>query len=114
MGLDVAGAILMTSADEFDGWLREHGATEREAVVAIYKKGSGRQTVTYGDLLEVALCHGWIDSQSKGIDAERYALRFAPRRPGSNWSEINRALARRLVAEGRMTDAGRAVLPDDL
>lgn len=114
MGLDVARAIQIASADEFEGWLREHGGSERDVVVAIYKKDSGRQTVTYGDLLEVALCHGWIDSQSKTIDAERYALRFAPRRPGSNWSEINRALARRLIADGRMTDAGRAVLPDDL
>lgn len=114
MGFDVAKAIPMASADEFDGWLRTHGATEREVVVAIYKKDSGRQTVTFGDLLEVAVCHGWIDTQSKGIDPERYALRFTPRRPGSNWSATNRALARRLIAEGRMTDAGRASLPADL
>jgi hypothetical protein len=37
-----------------------------------------------------------------------------PRRPGSNWSATNREKARRLLAGGRMTPAGQAVLPDDL
>jgi hypothetical protein len=37
-----------------------------------------------------------------------------PRRPRSNWSATNRAMARRLIADGRMTDAGRATLPADL
>jgi uncharacterized protein YdeI (YjbR/CyaY-like superfamily) len=65
-------------------------------------------------LQEVALCHGWVDTQTKHIDDERYAIRFVPRRPRSNWSEKNRAMARRLVADGRMTAAGTATLPGDL
>ncbi len=112
--LDVSRAVPIASAEEFDGWLREHGATEPERVLAIYKKASGRQTVTFEELLDVALCHGWVDTQTKGIDEERYAIRFVPRRPGSNWSATNREKVRRLLAEGRMTPAGRAALPDDL
>ena len=96
------------------GWLAAHGTDERDRVLAIYKKASGRQTVTFDELLDVALCHGWVDTQTKGIDDERYAIRFVPRRPGSNWSATNREKVRRLLAEGRMTPAGRAVLPDDL
>ena len=98
----------------FQRWLREHGSDERDVIVALYKKGSGKQTVTFDELLETALCHGWVDTQTKGIDAERYAIRFVPRRPGSNWSARNRELARRLVAEKRMEPAGAAVLPRDL
>ena len=45
---------------------------------------------------------------------DRYAIRFVPRRPGSNWSETNRQLARRLLDEGRFTAAGLATLPNDL
>ncbi len=103
-----------SSAGEFDRWLAEHGATERERVVAIYKKASGRQTVTFDELLDVALCHGWVDTQTKRVDDQRYAIRFVARRPGSNWSPSNRERVRRLQREGRMTPAGQAVLPADL
>lgn len=104
----------MGSDVEFDRWLKRHGSRKREVVVAIYKKASGKQTVTFDALLETALCNGWVDTQTKGIDEERYAIRFVPRRPGSNWSETNRRIARRLLEEGRMTPAGIATLPADL
>jgi uncharacterized protein YdeI (YjbR/CyaY-like superfamily) len=112
--LDVSGAEPVASAEELDRWLRDHGGSERERIVAIFKKASGRQTVTLDELLEVALCHGWVDTQTKGIDTDRYAIRFVPRRPGSNWSATNRDKVRRLLAEGRVTPAGEAVLPPDL
>jgi uncharacterized protein YdeI (YjbR/CyaY-like superfamily) len=104
---------MATDAD-LDRWLEAHGGSEREVVVAIYKKASGKQTVTFDALLETALCHGWVDTQTKSIDDERYAIRFVPRRPGSNWSATNRAIARRLLEEGRMTASGIAALPEDL
>ena len=112
--LDVSRAAPVSSADEFDRWLGEHGAAEAEQIVAIFKKASGRQTVTFDELLDVALCHGWVDTQTKGIDDERYAIRFVPRRPGSNWSATNRERVRRLRQEGRLTPAGQAALPPDL
>ena len=112
--VDKSRAVLMTSPADFDAWLREHGALEREVVVAMYKKSSGRQTVTVSQLVEVALCHGWIDSLGGRIDDDLTALRFTPRRPRSNWSPTNRATVKRLLAEGRMTPAGIAVLPPDL
>lgn len=113
-GLDVSRAAPVSAAGQFDRWLRAHGATERERIVAIYKKASGKQTVTFDELLDVALCHGWVDTQTKGIDDERYAIRFAPRRPNSNWSAPNRDRVRRLRDEGRMTPAAEATLPPDL
>lgn len=111
---DPSRATPVVSAAEFEAWLRENGETEREIILALYKKQTGKQTVTFDELLETALCHGWVDTQTKGIDEERYAIRFVPRRRGSNWSERNRDIARRLVAEGRMTTGGLAALPDDL
>ena len=112
--LDTSQAVPVSSAEELDRWLRDHGGSERERVVAIYKKASGRQTVTFDELLDTALCHGWVDTQTKGIDDERYAIRFVPRRPGSNWSATNRDRVRRLRRDGRLTAAGEAVLPPDL
>ena len=111
---DLAQAVPIASDADFDRWLTVHGGTEREVVVAIYKKASGKQTVTLDALQETALCHGWIDSLGMRIDDERWAIRFGPRRAGSNWSAKNRRSARRLLQAGRMTPTGIAALPDDL
>jgi uncharacterized protein YdeI (YjbR/CyaY-like superfamily) len=114
MPIDITRAIPISSGEAFDALLRAHGTHEREVVVAIHKKGSGQQTVTLPALIEVGLCHGWVDTQTKRIDDERYAIRFVPRRFGSNWSPRNREIARRLRDEGRITPAGLATLPPDL
>lgn len=109
------GELLDVSAPkEFGAWLAAHGAARREIWVVVYKKSSGKQQVTYAELVEVGLCHGWIDGTIKSLDAERYAQRFSPRRPRGNWTPGNRLLALRLLREGRMTPAGYAALPDDI
>jgi hypothetical protein len=112
--LDVTRAMPVSSAAELAAWLHGHGADERDLIVAIFKKSSRKQTVGFDELLETALAHGWVDTQTKRIDEERYAIRFVPRRPGSSWSATNRSIARRLIREGRMTPAGMAALPVDL
>jgi uncharacterized protein YdeI (YjbR/CyaY-like superfamily) len=100
--------------EDFAAWLAANANQKQEIWLIIYKKASGKQTVTYQQLVEVALCYGWIDSIMKSIDVEKSAQRFSPRRKRSNWTATNKAIARRLIAEGRMTEAGRAALPDDL
>jgi uncharacterized protein YdeI (YjbR/CyaY-like superfamily) len=112
--LDISRAVTFATADAFYDWLAKHGSEEQELIVGIYKKGSGKQTVTLDELQETALCHGWIDGKAGSIDEERWAVRFTPRRPRSNWSQVNRERVRRLMAEERMTPAGLAVLPEDL
>ena len=112
--MDISGAIPIDDVADFDKWLAENGRTAREVIISIYKKSSGKQTVTLNDVQEVALCHGWVDNLGQRVDEERWALRFTPRKPTSNWSETNREMARRLLAEGRVLDTGKALLPDDL
>ena len=111
--LDTSDARPITSALDFERLLREADGRP-DLVVALYRKSSGKQTVSFHALLETAMCHGWVDTQTKRIDDDRYAIRYVPRRPGSNWSPRNRAIARRLVFEGRMTAAGQGTLPPDL
>jgi uncharacterized protein YdeI (YjbR/CyaY-like superfamily) len=112
--VDLSAAIPIASTAEFEAWLTAHGGAEREVIVAIHKRSSPRWTVGLPDLQAAALCHGWVDVRTQRIDDLRYAIRFTPRRPGSTWTEGNRALARRLLAEGRVTPPGRAALPPDL
>jgi uncharacterized protein YdeI (YjbR/CyaY-like superfamily) len=74
--------------------------------IELARKGSGLTSVTFPDALEVALCYGWIDSQSMSVDERRYRQRFTPRRPRSKWSKINCAKVEQLHAEGRLAPAG--------
>ena len=112
--IDIGRAIEVSTEAELDAWLADHGTVATDVVVAIHNRASGRQTVSLVALQEVALCHGWVDTQTKHIDEARYAIRFVPRRPRSNWSEKNRAMARRLLDAGRLTEQGRRTLPPDL
>ncbi len=111
--LGLSDARPIQSALDFERLLRE-AEGRPDLVVALYRKSSGKQTVPFHALLETAMCHGWVDTQTKRIDDERYAIRYVPRRPGSNWSPRNRAIARRLVQEGRMSAAAKGTLPPDL
>lgn len=72
------------------------------------KRGSGVASVTKAEAIEVALCHGWIDGQLNPYDERFWLIRFTPRSAKSRWSEINRATATRLMAEGRVSAAGLA------
>lgn len=112
--MDLSATVPIDSAEAFDAWLREHGTGEREVIIAIHKKASSDYRVSLPELQEVGLCHGWVDVRTQRIDDLRYAIRFTPRRHGSNWTEGNRDLARRLLAEGRILPAGLATLPPDL
>ncbi len=66
----------------------------------------------YGDSVEEALCFGWIDSIIKRLDDDRYVRKFTPRRPGSVWSESNKKRAETMIARGRMTDVGLALITE--
>ena len=93
-------------------WLTDHHATAKEIWLVSYGRTSGQLSVPYLQAVEEALCFGWIDGIAKKIDTERTGQRFTPRRPRSHWTELNKERARRLIASGLMTAAGRAVLPD--
>ena len=91
---------------EWEAWLDANHESEAEVWLVSWKKSTGKQELAYGQAVEVAAMFGWIDSMEKGIDAERFKLRWTPRRPNGNWTEKNVAIAERLIAEGRMRPAG--------
>ena len=94
------------SIEALRAWLHEHHADRTEAWVGNHKKATGKQGFAWSQLVDELLCVGWIDSQSKGLDEERFAQRVTPRKPGSNWSKVNVAKVAELVAQGRMLPAG--------
>ncbi|HWW67648.1 MAG TPA: YdeI/OmpD-associated family protein [Solirubrobacterales bacterium] len=100
--------VLFATPGELEVWLEENRAASSGVWLKIAKKGSGVESVTYAEALEVALCFGWIDSQKRGFDEECFLQRFTPRRPRGRWSRINRDKAEKLIAAGAMRPTGLA------
>jgi uncharacterized protein YdeI (YjbR/CyaY-like superfamily) len=88
-------------------WLAANHDSARGVWVASWRKSGGRQPVAYEDLVEEAICFGWIDSTVNILDDERALQLMTPRKPKSGWTRLNRRRVAALEAQGRMTDAGR-------
>jgi uncharacterized protein YdeI (YjbR/CyaY-like superfamily) len=98
----------LADAEAWEAWLDRNHADARGAWLKIAKKSSPAKTVTYPEVLDVALCFGWIDGQRAPLDGEFFLQRFTPRGRRSRWSQINRQRAQALSAAGRMRPAGLA------
>lgn len=104
--------LRVESRDAWRSWLAEHHKSESEIWLVFYKGHTGKENVPYGALVEEALCFGWIDSLIKRLDDDRYLRKFTPRRPGSPWSKSNKERAEKMIAQGRMTDVGLALVTE--
>jgi uncharacterized protein YdeI (YjbR/CyaY-like superfamily) len=101
--------LRFADAAAFAAWLEaEHDRHPDGIWVEFAKQGSGVPSVAYAEVLDVALCFGWIDAQVRGVDDAWYRQRWLPRRPRSIWSKRNVAKAEALIAAGRMRAAGHA------
>jgi uncharacterized protein YdeI (YjbR/CyaY-like superfamily) len=106
----VVGEIrLFPTQAAWAAWLEKNPKPEG-LWLRLAKKGSGMQSVTYADALEVALCYGWIDGQKRPESEEAWLQRFLPRSAKSIWSKINREKAKALIACGKMKPAGLAAV----
>jgi uncharacterized protein YdeI (YjbR/CyaY-like superfamily) len=94
------------TAQELRDWFDANHDTADELWLGYHKKRTGRPSVDWATAVDEALCVGWIDSIRIGLDDERSAQRFTPRRKRSIWSAVNVANVERLRAEGRMRPAG--------
>jgi uncharacterized protein YdeI (YjbR/CyaY-like superfamily) len=94
------------SAAELRKWFRGHHAKAAELWVGFHKKDSGTPSVTWPESVDEALCVGWIDGIRQRVDAERYVIRFTPRRSGSIWSAVNIRRVAVLTQEKRMRPDG--------
>jgi uncharacterized protein YdeI (YjbR/CyaY-like superfamily) len=99
-------ATFFKSAAEFRQWLEANHNRETELVVGFYKKDSGRQSITYPEAVDQALCFGWIDGVRRSIDEHAYSNRFTPRKARSVWSAVNMKHVARLTEQGLMHPAG--------
>jgi uncharacterized protein YdeI (YjbR/CyaY-like superfamily) len=100
--------IFFESPAELRAWLERNHETETELLVGAHRKATGRPSVTWPQIVDEALCFGWIDGIRRRIDDESWSIRLTPRKPTSNWSSVNIKRVAELEREGRMTARGRA------
>jgi uncharacterized protein YdeI (YjbR/CyaY-like superfamily) len=109
----------MTQPDERDqvhpetraqwrSWLAEHHATSDGVWLISWRRQSGRSGPTYEDVVQEALCFGWIDSKAAKLDDDRTMMWVSPRKRGSGWARSNKLRIERLLADGLMAEAGLA------
>ena len=98
--------VTFDNRDQWRMWLEQHHATEQDVWLILYKKKFKDLGLGLEQAIEEALCFGWIDSTLKSIDEKCYSLRFSPRKQKSIWSMSNIYRVEKLIAEGKMTNAG--------
>jgi len=103
--------LSVTNRREWRRWLGQHHDSESEIWLVFNKLHTGRTSLPYDDAVEEALCHGWIDSIVRRVDDVRYARKFTPRKPDSNWSAANRKRYEQLEARGLLAAPGLARPP---
>ncbi len=99
-------SLLFRDTGEWAAWLERNHAVSGGVWLRLAKKASGFTTVTQDQAVEVALCYGWIDGESKSDGEDYWLLKFTPRGSRSIWSRLNREKAAALMTAGRLKPAG--------
>lgn len=112
--MEVTNLLSFKNRNELRQWLVENHSTARECwVVSFRKKQPEWVALPYLDIVEEALCFGWIDSTCKKLPDGRLVQRLSPRRKRSHWTELNKQRCHALERRGLMTPAGLAAMPED-
>jgi uncharacterized protein YdeI (YjbR/CyaY-like superfamily) len=91
---------------EWRTWLQENHLSKQAVWLVYHSKKSKKDTITWSDAVDQALCFGWIDSKRVSIDNETSHQYFCKRKPKSNWSKINKIKIEKLIEQGLMKEAG--------
>lgn len=109
--MEITETLYVTDRREWRRWLKQHYRNAPEIWLVSYRKGTGKPSLLYNDAVEEALCFGWIDSQLKSIDAERYAQRYSPRKSLRDFSPPNIVRLQKLLRQGKVIRSVRDHLP---
>ena len=100
--------VSVRSRAEWRRWLELNHQRTSSIWLVTFKKNSGQPYLSYGEIVEEALCFGWVDSRPAKLDDQRSMLLISPRRRGSGWSRVNKERIERLRAAGLMRPPGLA------
>ena len=100
--------VQIESRREWRTWLEKNHTSDKGIWLVTFKKHCGDKYVAYDEIVEEALCFGWVDSLPRKLDADRSMLWLSPRKLGSNWSKLNKERVEKMITAGLMTPAGLA------
>lgn len=95
---------------QWRSWLEHHHTSARGVWLCSWRSHTGRPRCPYPEVVEEAICFGWIDSTSIILDDDRGLQLITPRRAKSPWSRLNRRRAAEMERHGLMAAAGRAAI----
>jgi len=102
--------VEVKSRAELHKWLAKNHARKEAIWLVTWKKGGPVPHLPWPEIVDEALCFGWIDSLPRKLDESRTMLLLSPRRAGSGWSAINKKKAEALIAAGRIAPPGLAAI----
>ena len=111
--MEITNLLEYSSRQQLREWLEQNAASGRCCWVATCRGKQPLQgnCLPYVEVVEEALCFGWIDSTVKRLPDGRLAQRLSPRRKNSHWTELNRQRCADLEHRGLMTAPGRDAIP---
>lgn len=110
MGIEDLEHVEITSRAAWRAWLEANHTRSEGIWLVYYKKHCGERSVAWEEIVQEALCFGWIDSRAGSVDADRTKIVVTPRRPRSRWSAVNKQHLQVIAARGGMTPAGQRVI----
>ena len=85
---------------QWRSWLEyNHGSTSGVWLCS-WRTGTGRPRCPYPEVVEEAICFGWIDSTVTVLDDDRSLQLITPRKAKSPWSRLNRQRAADMEKRG--------------
>jgi len=98
--------ITVLKKEDFRKWLKPHHKNKNKVAVVLYKRHTGRPAPTHRELINEAICFGWIDTTVKRIDENTFIRCFSRRTKNSSWSDNTIRYAKELIEENKMTEEG--------
>lgn len=102
--------VHVASRAELRAWLAANHTRTESIWLVTYKKHVPEKYVSWDDMVEEAICFGWIDSLPRKLDADRTMHLLSPRRAGSPWSGLNKQRVEKLLAANRIMPPGLAAI----
>lgn len=109
--MEIVNLLQFSQCSELRRWFEENHDKVKECWIVMFRsKRPEWAAIPYIDVVEEALCFGWIDSTLKRMPDGRLAQRLSPRRAKSHWTQLNKDRCAELESRGLMTEAGRCAL----
>ena len=102
--------VQIKSRGDLRTWLQANHTRTESIWLVSHKKHVFDKYVSWDEIVEEAICFGWIDSLPRKLDDNRSMLLLSPRRKGSPWSRLNKNRVNKLLQQNLIKPPGLAAI----